>query len=206
MRIGVLALHGDFAEHLSTLRGLGPGRPGATGANGALETIEVRLPEELGLLDGLILPGGESTTIGKLLVEYEFLEPLRQRILAGLPVFGTCAGAILLAREIDGSSQPWLAVMDLSVRRNAYGRQLQSFETDLPIPELGDPPMRAVFIRAPTITGCGDSVRVLARLPDSGIVAARQGGILAAAFHPELSGDDRLHRYFLSMVEARRAA
>ena len=202
MRIGVLALHGDFAEHLSMLRSLGPERPADPGS---VVAVEVRLPRQLDSLDGLIIPGGESTTIGKLMVDYGMLEPLRARIRSGLAVFGTCAGAILLARDLGGSTQPRLGVMDLSIRRNAYGRQIQSFETDVEVSEIGGPPLRAVFIRAPAIVGCGPTVRILASLPNGSIVAARQGRLLAAAFHPELSGDGRLHRYFLSMAEARAA-
>jgi len=198
MRIGVLALHGDFAEHLATLRGLASG-PSA--GSQPVTAVEVKLPGDLDSLDGLILPGGESTTIGKLMVDYGLLEPLRARIRSGLATFGTCAGAILLARDLGGSTQPRLGVMDLSIRRNAYGRQLQSFETDIEVPEIGGPPLRAVFIRAPAIVGCGPTVRVLASLPNGSIVAARQGRLLAAAFHPELTGDSRLHRYFLSMTE-----
>ncbi len=204
MRIGVLALQGDFAEHAAVLHGLeGERLAGGNGAGpleGPLEAVEVRLPEELAALDGIIMPGGESTTIGKLLSDYGLLEPLRQRIRCGLPAFGTCAGAIALARTVIGLERPLLAVMDLLIRRNAYGRQLQSFETELLIPELGEPPLRAVFIRAPSIESVGSGVQVLARLPDGSIVAARQGNLLAATFHPELAGDFRLHRYFLQMA------
>jgi 5'-phosphate synthase pdxT subunit len=188
MRIGVLALQGDFFEHAAVLRGLG------------IEAVEVRTARQLSEIDGLIIPGGESTTIGKLMQDCGLLDPLRRRIAAGMPAFGTCAGAIMLARDIGGLEQPLIGVMDLSVRRNAFGRQLESFETLLPIPALGDPPMRAVFIRAPAIVSVGDGVEVLARLPDGAIVAARQEHMLAAAFHPELTGDSRLHRYFAELV------
>jgi len=188
MRIGVLALQGDFAEHLAALRRLNE------------EPVEVRLPEELAAVDALVIPGGESTTIGKLMVEYGLLEPLRRRIAAGMPTFGTCAGAIVLARDIGGLDQPLIGAMDLVVRRNAFGRQLQSFETDLSIPALGGPPMRAIFIRAPSILGVGRGVEVLARLTDGTIVAARQGPLLATAFHPELTDDTRLHRYFVGLA------
>jgi len=197
MRIGVLSLHGDFAEHLSTLRGL---RLGSQNAADPVTVVEVRLPQQLESLDGIVIPGGESTTIGKLMVDYKLLDPLRARIQAGLAVFGTCAGAILLARDLGGSTQPRLGVMDLSIRRNAYGRQIHSFETEVEVPEIGGPPIRAVFIRAPAIVGCGPTVRILASLPNGSIVAARQGRLLATAFHPELSGDDRMHRYFLSIA------
>jgi 5'-phosphate synthase pdxT subunit len=204
MRIGVLALQGDFAEHTAVLSGLERERlargSGAGLLDGPIEAMEVRLPEQLAALDGIIIPGGESTTIGKMLSDYGLLEPLRRRIRSGLPAFGTCAGAIALAEKVIGLKQPLLGVMDLLIRRNAYGRQLQSFETELLIPELGDPPLRAVFIRAPSIESVGAGVRVLASLPDGSIVAARQRNLLATTFHPELAGDFRLHRYFLQMT------
>jgi 5'-phosphate synthase pdxT subunit len=185
-RIGVLALQGDFAEHRKTLERLGA------------DVVEVRLPGDLEGLDGLVIPGGESTTIGKLLVDYGLLGPLRERVRAGLPTLGTCAGAIVLARDI-GRDQPLIGAMDLVVERNAFGRQLQSFEADLAVAQLGDPPMRAIFIRAPAIASVGPGVEVLARLEDGTIVAARQGNLLATAFHPELTGDGRLHAYWLSL-------
>ncbi len=189
--VGVLALQGAFIEHLAMLEQLGvSGRP-------------VRLPAELAEVDALIIPGGESTTIGKLLVDYALLEPLRARVHAGLPVFGTCAGAIMLARDI-GREQPLLGVMDMVVERNAFGRQLQSFEADLPLEGIAGPPLRAVFIRAPVIRAVGPGVRVLARLPDGRIVAAQQGPLLATCFHPELTQDTRLHRLFLEAIPARR--
>ncbi len=188
MRIGVLALQGGFSEHAAVLRGLG------------VEAVEIRTARQLSEVDGLIIPGGESTTIGKLMQDCGLLDPLRERISAGMPVFGTCAGAIVLARDIGGLDQPLIGIMDLSIRRNAFGRQLESFETLLPIPALGDQPMRAVFIRAPAIVSVGDGVEVLARLPDGRIVAARQAHMLAAAFHPELTADSRLHRYFVDLV------
>ena len=230
MRVGILALQGGFAEHLRALRRLdaearskrqgaprhqdsvprgrqaqsapGPTRhdPGST----PVEPVEVRLPEQLAAVDALIIPGGESTTIGKLLVEYGLLEPLRRRIAAGMPTFGTCAGAIVLAKDIGGLDQPLVGVMDVVIRRNAFGRQLDSFETDLAIPVLGEPPMRAIFIRAPAISAVGDGVEVLARLGDGAAVVVRQGHLLAATFHPELTDDTRLHRYFVEVV-CRRA-
>ena len=194
-RIGVLALQGDFREHMRALLRLG------------VEATEVRLPDQLAGLDGLILPGGESTTMGKLAVEFGLLEPLRSLAAGGLPMWGTCAGLILLARDA-GRSQPLVGALDVTVQRNAFGRQLQSFETDLTVPALADPesPFRAVFIRAPLITGVGPDVEVLARLDEAKkgtgeVVAVRQGHLLATAFHPELTNDDRFHRYFLSFME-----
>ena len=201
MRIGVLALQGDFAEHVAALRRLG------------VEVAEVRRPEQLEGLAGLIIPGGESTTIGKLLADYGLLEPLRQRIGAGWPVWGTCAGAILLADDLGTSAQrlgateqPRLGGMDITVRRNAFGRQVQSFEADLIVPELGEAPFRAVFIRAPCIERVGPSARTLARLDDGRAVAARQGHLLATCFHPELTDDLRFHQYFLEMASSNGAA
>jgi pyridoxal 5'-phosphate synthase pdxT subunit len=194
MRIGVLALQGDFAEHVAMLAGIGclGGEP--------LDACEVRTPAELAAVDGLVIPGGESTTIGKLMGDFGLREPLRRRVADGMPVFGTCAGAIALARNVGGLVHPLIGLMDISVQRNAFGRQLQSFEADIHIPGLGDPPMRAIFIRAPAITAAGVGVQVLARLPDGGIIAARQAHMLAVSFHPELTGDDRLHRYFADVV------
>ncbi len=189
MKIGVLALQGAFIEHRKALERLG------------VDVVEVRLPADLEGLDGLIIPGGESTTIGKLAVEYGLLEPLTTFARAK-PVWGTCAGMIFMARDI-GLQQPLLGLMDISVERNAFGRQVDSFETNLDIEGLnGGGPFPAVFIRAPRITSVqnGD-VRVLARLEDGTAVAARQGHWLVTSFHPELSDDDRLHRYFVDMVK-----
>ncbi|MBN1562949.1 MAG: pyridoxal 5'-phosphate synthase glutaminase subunit PdxT [Anaerolineae bacterium] len=190
MQIGVLALQGAFIEHEKTLRDLGA------------QAVEVRLPEHLNGLDALIIPGGESTTIGKLAVTFNLLEPLRAFVQAK-PVWGTCAGMIFLAKDI-GRDQPLIGVMDIQVNRNAFGRQVDSFETDLTVPELGADPFHAVFIRAPIVTGVSDGVQVLARLPEDnhkgGIVAVRQGHWLATAFHPELTPDNRFHRYFLREV------
>jgi 5'-phosphate synthase pdxT subunit len=188
-RVGVLALQGAFAEHEAALRDVGA------------EAVEVRKPDELAAVDALIIPGGESTTIGKLLVDFDLLEPLRQRIAAGLPVWGTCAGAILLARAATGGEPPLLRVMDIEVERNAFGRQVQSFETELEIPAVGPEPVPAVFIRAPAITRVWGRARALARLPDGRIAAAEQDRLLATAFHPELTADRRLHRYFLGLLE-----
>ena len=188
VRIGILALQGAFFEHEQMLRSLG------------VETIKVRLPEHLDGLDGLIMPGGESTTIGKLATEFGLLAPLRE-FAAVRATWGTCAGLIFLAREV-GRAQPLLGLMDVTVERNAFGRQVDSFETDLAVPTQGERPFPAVFIRAPSIKRAGPDVEVLARLGDGCIVAARQGHLLATAFHPELTGDDRFHRLFLEMVGA----
>jgi 5'-phosphate synthase pdxT subunit len=190
MTVGILALQGDFREHEATLRRIGA------------PVLQVRLPKHLELVDRLIIPGGESTTIGKLLVLYNLLDAVRERARHGMPLWGTCAGAILMARQIaEGrpAGQPALALMDITARRNAFGRQLDSFETDLSIPHLGEEPLRAVFIRAPVIEAPGPAVAVLARLEDGRIVAAQQGTLLATAFHPELTDDDRFHRYFLEL-------
>ncbi len=197
--IGVLALQGDFAEHVQALRRLG------------VHAVEVRLPRDLEGLDGLIIPGGESTTIGKLAVEYGLVEPVRQMVRRGWPVWGTCAGMILLARDI-GREQPLIGGMDIVVERNAFGRQVDSFEADLAVPALDEVAapeeqgqlFRAVFIRAPVIQSAGPGVEILARLDDGAIVAARQGTLLATAFHPELTPDLRFHRYFLAMTKSQR--
>lgn len=191
-KIGVLALQGDFREHIEMLRRLG------------VEAREVRLPRELEGLDGLIIPGGESTTIGKLAVEYGLIEPIRAMVQAGKPVWGTCAGMIVLAKDV-GMPQPLVGVMDVKVRRNAFGRQVDSFETDLDIPALENgtqpaKPFHAIFIRAPLIEAVGPGVEVLAKLEDGTIVAARQGNLLATSFHPELTDDTRFHRYFLEKL------
>lgn len=190
--IGVLALQGDFAEHAGRLRRLG------------LDVREIRRPQQLEGVDGLIIPGGESTTIARLLDAYDLLEPLRGMAKDGVPMWGTCAGAIILARRAPGLDRPNIGAMDIGVERNAFGRQIDSFETDLPVAALGPTPFHAVFIRAPVITDAGPKVEVLARLPDGPIVAARDAKLLATAFHPELSEDDRFHRYFAAIVDARR--
>ena len=194
MRVGVLALQGDFAEHVSILRQLG------------VEPCEVRLPVELDGLQALIIPGGESTTIGKLAREYGLIEAL-QAFGESKPIWGTCAGAIFLSRDAR-RDQPLLGLMDISVERNAFGRQVDSFETDLSVPVLRESnrPFPAVFIRAPIIDRVGPEVEVLARVPapvasDSAwIVAAREGHLLATSFHPELSRDTRFHEYFLEFA------
>jgi pyridoxal 5'-phosphate synthase pdxT subunit len=200
MQIGVLALQGDFREHVQRLRDLGAA------------AREVRKREELERLDGLIIPGGESTTIGKIAREYGLIEPIREMALAGKPVWGTCAGLIVLAKDV-GMRQPLVGVMDVKVKRNAFGRQVDSFEIDLDVPVLEDvhngsdphKPFHAIFIRAPLIDEVGPGVEVLAKLEDGTIVAARQANILATSFHPELTGDSRFHRYFLErLAHARR--
>lgn len=184
MRVGVLALQGAFREHQKMLDTLG--------AN----SIQVKKPGHLDSVAALIIPGGESTTIGKLLNEFGLFEPIKKIGREGMPVFGTCAGLILLAKEIIGSTQPRLGLMDTVVERNAFGRQVESFEAHLEIPVLGADPFRAVFIRAPYITAAGPAVEVLSSYGDK-IVFARQGKFLAAAFHPELTPDPRVHRFFL---------
>jgi len=189
MRIGVLAAQGAFAEHIATLHKL------------QVEAIPVRLLQELRGLDGLIVPGGESTSISHLMLAYNLMSEIRNLAKSGLPIFGTCAGMILLASRISDSDriEP-IGVMDLTVRRNAFGRQVDSFETELKIPALGEKPFPGVFIRAPLIERAGSEVEILARLADDTIVAARQGKLLASAFHPELTNDLRFHQYFLDIV------
>ena len=189
MRIGVLALQGAFIEHINILRGLG------------VEAIEVRLPADLDGLDGLIIPGGESTTIGKLAEIYGLMEPMRL-FAREKPVWGTCAGMIFMAKNI-GEDQPLLSVMNIVVERNAFGRQIDSFETLLDIPVLrngSERPFPAVFIRAPRLVATNGNAKVIGRLDDGTAVAAIEGQWLATAFHPELTGDDRFHQYFLQIV------
>jgi 5'-phosphate synthase pdxT subunit len=190
MKIGVLALQGAFIEHSKMLQSLGA------------EVVEVRLPEHLAGLDGLIIPGGESTTIGKLAVQYGLIEPLRE-FAQTKPTWGTCAGMIFLAKDTGIDRQPILGLMDISVNRNAFGRQIDSFEADLQIKGLSDQPFPAVFIRAPVVTATGAGVEVLSQLDDHRIVAAQQDHLLATAFHPELTNDPRLHEYFLKLIERR---
>lgn len=189
MKIGVLALQGAFREHRWMLE-----RCGA-------ETVEVRKPEDLDEIGGLIIPGGESTTIGKMLVDWGLMDKIKERAAAGLAIYGTCAGMILLAADIVDSDQPRLGLMDVRVRRNAFGRQRESFEADLKVAEFGAEPLRAIFIRAPYIESVGPDVKVLAAVGDH-IVIARQGRLLATAFHPELTDDDRIHKYFIEMVHS----
>jgi 5'-phosphate synthase pdxT subunit len=186
-RAGVLGLQGDFAEHLATLERIG------------VESVDVRRPEQLDAIDALIIPGGESTTIGKLASQYGFIEKLRDRAAEGMPVWGTCAGAIFIAKDVPGHPHPLAGLMDMTVERNAFGRQVDSFEADLDVAELGPQPFHAVFIRAPLIKRVGRGVDVLAMLGDGTVVAARQGRLLATSFHPELTRDERFHRYFLSL-------
>jgi 5'-phosphate synthase pdxT subunit len=192
--IGVLALQGDVREHLAVLREQGA------------EAMTVRRPEELAAVDGLVLPGGESTTMAKLARRFELLEPLRSAVRAGLPVYGSCAGMILLAdRILDApADQETIGGLDVTVRRNAFGRQVDSFESDLALEGIGGGPMHAVFIRAPWIEEAGDGVEILARVvggaADGRIVAARQGNLVATSFHPELTGDHRVHALFVDLV------
>lgn len=187
MKIGVLALQGAFIEHQKMLESLGA------------DVVQVRLPEQLDNLDGLVIPGGESTVIGKLAVQYGLVDPLRE-FARTKPTWGTCAGMIFLAKDIGVDRQPILGLMDITVNRNAFGRQIDSFEADIPVPALGDVPFHAVFIRAPIATAAGEDVDVLASLGEGRIVAAQQGHLLATAFHPELTADTRVHAYFMDMV------
>ncbi len=192
MNIGVLALQGSFAEHVDVLSGLG------------VDVTEIRLPPHLEGVDGLIIPGGESTTIGKLALDFGLLDELRS-FGTSKPVWGTCAGAIFLSKDAQ-RNQPLLGLMDITVERNAFGRQIASFETDIDFPVLArvssnPDPFHAIFIRAPLIESVGEEGQVLATLPDGRIVAAQQDHLLATAFHPELTDDDRVHRYFLHLVQ-----
>lgn len=195
-RIGVLALQGDVREHVATLHAVGAA------------PVPVRRVDDLDGLDGLVLPGGESTTIGRLLVVFDLLEPLRRAVQQGLPAYGSCAGMVLLASEVvDGRpGQPVLGGLDVSVRRNAFGSQVESFETDLPLVGVGEEPVHGVFIRAPWVERTGNGVEVLARVPEGApaagrVVAVRQGPVLATSFHPELTGDTRVHALFVDMVK-----
>ncbi len=189
-RVGVLALQGDFREHLAVLNGLGA------------DAVPVKRPEELARVDGLVIPGGESSVIDKLSRMFGLAGPLKDAIASGMPVYGTCAGLIMLADTvldaIDG--QQTLGGFDLVVRRNAFGSQLDSFETDLDVPAIGGDPVHAVFIRAPIVESVGERASVLASLPDGRVVAVEQGGLLGTSFHPEMTGDTRFHEYFLSKV------
>jgi pyridoxal 5'-phosphate synthase pdxT subunit len=192
MKIGVLASQGAFAEHISALNKL------------EIEAVPVRLPGELKGVDGLIIPGGESTTISLLMNAYDLMQEIASLAKDGLPLFGTCAGMILMAKHIANNSTASLGLMDITVKRNAFGRQVDSFETELNIPSLGKAPFPAVFIRAPLIEHCDAGVEVIARLDDKTIVAARQHKMLVSAFHPELTGDLRFHRYFLEIIQGKR--
>ncbi len=188
--IGVLALQGDFREHLAILRSLGA------------DAMPVRRAEELAEVAGVVIPGGESSVMDKLSRTFGLAQPLREAIASGMPVYGTCAGLIMLAdRILDGiEGQQSLGGLDIAVRRNAFGSQTSSFEVDLAIPVLGDPPLHAVFIRAPVVEQAGDRVSILARLADGRIVAVEQGNVIGTSFHPEMSGDVRFHRYFLDRI------
>jgi 5'-phosphate synthase pdxT subunit len=189
VRVGVLALQGAFREHILALEALD------------VAADPVRLPEHLAELDGLVIPGGESTAIAKLMDTYGFFDALTEAARDGLPVWGTCAGAILVASEVEDAlpDQRTLGIMDIAVRRNAYGRQVDSFEADLHVKRLGHEPFRGVFIRAPWIERVGDGVEVLAE-HEGRVVAARDGAVVATTFHPELTGDTRMHRYFLETI------
>jgi pyridoxal 5'-phosphate synthase pdxT subunit len=188
MRIGVLALQGAFAEHVATLRAIGA------------EPVEVRLPSHLEDVEGLIIPGGESTTMRRLIARWGLAQPILDLAASGAPIFGTCAGMIVLSREIVGGEAPVLPLLDVTVERNAFGRQLDSFETELDVPVLGDTPVHAVFIRAPVISGVGPGVDVMASLPDGRIVAVRQRNVVGTSFHPELAGETRFHRLVATMA------
>jgi pyridoxal 5'-phosphate synthase pdxT subunit len=188
MKIGVLASQGAFIEHITILEKL------------ETEAVPVRLPGELKGLDGLIIPGGESTTISRLMHAYKLMDKISGLAKEGLPIFGTCAGMILMARHIAGNGVPTLGLMNITVNRNAFGRQIDSFETDLAIPALGKMLFHGVFIRAPRIESTEKGVEILARLKDGTIVAAREGKMLVAAFHPELTEDIRFHKYFLDLI------
>ena len=188
MKIGVLALQGAFAEHISMLHQL------------KAKALPVRLPQELDGLDGLIIPGGESTSISKLMQDYKLMSKIGNLARNGLPIFGTCAGMILLANQSSDSDVKPLGVMDIVVKRNVFGRQRESFETELPVPVLGENRFPAVFIRAPIIEQTNNGVEILARLNDGTSVAARQGKFLVSAFHPEMTSDLRFHQYFLDIV------
>lgn len=188
MKLGVLALQGAFREHRLMLE-----RCGA-------DVVEVRSPEQLNDLAGLVIPGGESTTIGKMMVRWGLLGKIQVRYASGMGIYGTCAGMILLAKEIVDSDQPRLGLMDIVVKRNAFGRQRESFEADLQVPEFGPEPLRAVFIRAPYVQTAGPEVQVLAKV-NGKIVIARQGRCLVTAFHPELTNSDQVHRYFMKMLK-----
>jgi pyridoxal 5'-phosphate synthase pdxT subunit len=195
MKIGVIAAQGAFIEHVAALKKLD------------VNAVEVRLPDDLKGLDGLIIPGGESTSISRIMTDFKLMDAVKKLAKQGLPIFGTCAGLIMLARKVPGSGVEPLDLMDIKVKRNAFGRQVGSFETAIEIPALGKPQFPAVFIRAPLIEDVDEAVEILARLDGDckgEIVAARQGNLLVTAFHPELTDDLRLHEYFLKMVKERR--
>jgi 5'-phosphate synthase pdxT subunit len=188
MRIGVLALQGAFAEHVAVLRSIGA------------EPVEVRLPAHLDGVDGLIIPGGESTTMRRLIDRWDLRTPIMRLAERGVPLFGTCAGMIIMSRRIDGGEDTVLPLLDVTVERNAFGRQLDSFEAELPVPLLGSQPVHAVFIRAPIVDHLGPGVEVLARLDDGRVVAVRERNVIATSFHPELAGETRFHRLLATMA------
>lgn len=188
MRIGVLAVQGAFAEHIALLREIG------------VDAVPVRLPADLEGLSGLILPGGESTAMRKLIDNWGLRQPILDLAQRGAPLFGTCAGMILLSDEISDGDAPVFPLLDITVKRNAFGRQLESFEAELPVAILGDTPVHAVFIRAPIVERVGEDVDVLAQLEDGRVVAVRQGNVIATAFHPELAGETRFHRLVATMA------
>ncbi len=188
MKIGVLAVQGAFAEHIEVLRGIG------------VEGVPARLPRDLEDISGLILPGGESTAMRKLIERWGLRAPIARLLDQGVPVMGTCAGMILLSRQIVDGDEPVFPVLDVDIKRNAFGRQLESFETDIDVPLLGERPVHAVFIRAPVVERVGPSVEVLARLEDGRVVAVRERNVIATAFHPELAGETRFHRLLVPMA------
>jgi 5'-phosphate synthase pdxT subunit len=188
MRIGVLALQGAFAEHISTLAAIG------------VEGVEVRLPTDVDGIAGLIIPGGESTTMRKLIDRWQLREPIMRLAEGGAPILGTCAGMIVTAREIVDGDEPVLPLLDIAVRRNAFGRQLESFETDLVVPILGEAPVHGIFIRAPIVERIGPGVEVLATLDDGRIVAVHERNVIGTAFHPELAAETRFHRILATMA------
>jgi 5'-phosphate synthase pdxT subunit len=190
-RVGVLALQGAVREHVNAIREVGA------------EPVEVRLPRDLVDIDALILPGGESTTMRRLIDAYGLREPILSLARGGAPMLGTCAGMILLADRLAEGEAPYFGLLDVEVQRNAYGRQLDSFEADLEVPSLGEEPLHGVFIRAPIVSDVGPAAEVLARDPDGSPVAVRQGRVLATAFHPELTDDRRLHRLLVEMIGTR---
>lgn len=187
MRVGVLGLQGDFQEHLAIFRALG------------VDAVDVRRPEQLADVDAFVIPGGESTTIGKLAERYGFIPALRERALAGMPIWGTCAGAIFIAKDVPGHPHPIAGLMDVSVERNAFGRQVDSFEKDLQVRGMDGGSFHAIFIRAPRIANLGQDVEAIATLDDGTVVAAREGRLLATSFHPELTDDHRFHELFLRL-------
>ena len=189
MEVGVLAIQGDFAEHISVLGKLG------------VQAREIRLPAHLDSLDGLIIPGGESTTLSRLMSNYDLREPITKMAMQGVAIWGTCAGMIMLSQEITEQDPVPLGIMDIGVQRNAFGRQVDSFEQTLEISVLGADPYHAIFIRAPVIIRVGQGVEVLSSLEDQRPVAVQQGNLLATSFHPELTTDYRFHEYFLSLAD-----